>query len=652
MFFSTLSKGKLIKIINELLEKCERLEKENERLKKQEEEHFESVNILNMITENASDLIAILDLKGNRLYNSASYNSIFSDKNKLFGTNSFREIHPEDQEKIKNVFAETVSTGIGQRAEFRFLLPDGSVRYIESVGDLIRNKFGQPEKVIVVSRDMTERKKIEQKLSDQEKKYRNLLESTKDSIFVVNRNLEIEYINKQLEETKGLPRDYVLGKHQNVLFPVESSEYEKFTKEIEETFRKGSENKFLSKNLLDNKDEWKDTRIVPVVNDEGSIESVMGIARNISNLVNDEKFLSDTKNKFRDLVEKNNGIIYCLNEFGIFDYVSPSTLNILGYSHTELIGMPISDIVHPDDLEKLETTLSKIRTGNESTFNGRFLKKSKDYIDMELSGQCSSNESDKEIYGIITNVSAQKEYNNLIKNYCQELEEINKNKDKFFSILAHDLKNPFNSILGFSEYLAKYANDLTHEQIKEYSLNMYQASKKVYQLIENLLSWSRLQSGKIEFEKTQINLKKLVDQIIHLSLIIADSKEIKLVSTIKEDLICTADENMISTVLRNLISNSLKFTGANGTIVISSEIRNNNIIISVTDTGVGISSSKLKTMFNADIQSTSDGTNHEKGTGLGLLICKELIERNGGDIWAVSKEGQGSKFTFSLPFNN
>ena len=275
MFFSTLSKDKLIKIIDELLEKCDRLEKENQRLKKQEEEYFESVNILNMITENASDLIAILDLKGNRLYNSESYNSIFGDKNKLFGTNSFREIHPEDREKIKKIFHDTVSTGIGQRSEFRFLLPDGSIRYIESIGDLIRNKYGQPEKVIVVSRDVTERKNAEQKIIEQERKYRNLLESTRDSIFVVNKKMEIEYINKKFEEVKGVSRENVLGKHQNVLFPVDSPEYKNFTKEIEEAFNEGSENNFLSKSFIVDNEEWKDTKIVPVINDEGLVESVM-----------------------------------------------------------------------------------------------------------------------------------------------------------------------------------------------------------------------------------------------------------------------------------------------------------------------------------------------------------------------------------------
>ncbi len=652
MFFSTLSKGKLIKIIDELLEKCDKLEKENEKLKKQEEEYFDGAKILDMITENASDLIAILDLKGNRLYNSQSYNSIFGDKNKLFGTNSFQEIHPEDTDKIKKIFHDTISTGVGQRAEFRFLLPDGSIRYIESIGDLIRNKYGQPEKVIVISRDVTERKNTEQLITEQERKYRNLLESTRDSIFVVNKKMEVEYINRQFEKTRGISREDILGKHQNILFPVDSPEYKNFIKEIEEIFEQGSEKNFLSKSFLADNEEWKDTKIFPVVNDEGLVESVMGIARNISNLINDEKLLRDRKNKFRDMVEKNNGIIYCLNEFGIFDYVSPSTVNLLGYSYTEVTGIPINDLTHPDDLKKLETVLSNIRSGEEMVFNGRFLNKSKEYVDIELSGKSSNNGNGVVIYGIISNVSAQKEYADLMRDYCSELEEINRNKDKFFSILAHDLKNPFNSILGFSEYLAKNCDDLDSKQIREYSLNMNHASKKVYQLIENLLSWSRLQLGKVEFNKIKINLKNLIDQVVHLFLVLADSKEIALINNIKTDIYCEVDENMISAVIRNLISNALKFTGHNGKIIISSEIKNKNILISVEDSGVGINSEKIKDLFNHNLHITSDGTNQEKGTGLGLLICKEFIERNGGDIWVVSKEGEGSKFTFSLPVNN
>lgn len=230
-----------------------------------------------------------------------------------------------------------------------------------------------------------------------------------------------------------------------------------------------------------------------------------------------------------------------------------------------------------------------------------------------------------------------------------ELRKLNATKDKFFSIIAHDIKNPFHTILGFSELLFLKYNNLNEEKRKKYIETIYLSSVQLYKLLENLLQWSRSQLGFIEINKEPINVKELIESNLIIFKEQSEKKNINILSEIPDNLNVFGDINLMNTVVRNLISNAIKFT-ENGEINISAKEEENNMIsISFKDSGIGIPEDKIKTLFDLASVKSVPGTRGETGTGLGLILCKEFIEKMNGKIEVYSKEGQGTNFKIFLP---
>ena len=230
-----------------------------------------------------------------------------------------------------------------------------------------------------------------------------------------------------------------------------------------------------------------------------------------------------------------------------------------------------------------------------------------------------------------------------------ELNELNASKDKFFSIIAHDLKNPFNTIIGFSEMMKESIKLNDTATFYEYSVMINTAAVQTLRLLENLLEWANSQRGKLIFTPAPVNLYELVKDEFELSEEMAIGKNIELSSQIDESLIIVADKNMIRTILRNLITNAIKFTHRDGKVVVSARIWNKHVEVSVSDSGIGMSQETMSKLFRLDANLSTRGTENEKGTGLGLFLCKEFVEKHGGKIWAVSEKDNGSVFIFTLP---
>ncbi len=229
------------------------------------------------------------------------------------------------------------------------------------------------------------------------------------------------------------------------------------------------------------------------------------------------------------------------------------------------------------------------------------------------------------------------------------LRELNATKDKFFNIVAHDLKNPFTSLLGATELLFENIEKMDAEKIKRLAQILNDSAKSGYAILLNLLDWSRSQTGLIKINPERINLKKLLDENISEMQLFLNNKEINLNSEATEDMYIFVDKNMLNTILRNLISNALKFTCRGGSIVIRANISEQKVIISVKDTGIGISDDNVDKLFRIDSKYTRPGTDKEQGTGLGLKLSKEFVEKLGGKIWVKSIENKGSEFIFSIP---
>jgi signal transduction histidine kinase len=300
------------------------------------------------------------------------------------------------------------------------------------------------------------------------------------------------------------------------------------------------------------------------------------------------------------------------------------------------------------DLKKSKKTISqqnkKLKTQQQEINNHQLL--------LEKSNQ-KFRERTIELFGKMTDlkkakktISKQKEE---IENHREQLKALNASKDKFFSIIAHDLRNPIAGFLNLTEVLTNNFDVFSEKESKEFIEVMNQASKQLYNLLENLLQWSRSQTGSITFEPKFVSVRKMVDNTIDVLMINIENKSIKININVDEKTIVFVDENMITTVIRNLISNAIKYTHPEGLISIRCTQKDDLVELSVIDNGVGIKKEDQEKLFRIDKHITTQGTSDEKGTGLGLILCKEFIEKNDGEIRVESELNKGSAFIFTLP---
>jgi two-component system sensor histidine kinase/response regulator len=230
----------------------------------------------------------------------------------------------------------------------------------------------------------------------------------------------------------------------------------------------------------------------------------------------------------------------------------------------------------------------------------------------------------------------------------KKLTILNATKDKFFSIIAHDLKNPFNSILGYSELLIEEFKELTEEKKLEFIGAIHDSSRRIYVLLENLLEWASTQTGNIRFHPEVFDLCEVFETNYALIRSKFEEKGILFSKDLSDNTQVFADYNMISTVIRNLLGNAVKFT-EKGEIKAAIKPINNHLEVSISDSGIGIPAKILAGIFEIDHKTSTAGTRGEKGSGLGLLICKEFVLKNGGEIFVTSEEGKGTTFTFTVP---
>lgn len=246
-------------------------------------------------------------------------------------------------------------------------------------------------------------------------------------------------------------------------------------------------------------------------------------------------------------------------------------------------------------------------------------------------------------------VTEHKKAEKRLKENEARLQELNATKDKLFSVIGHDLQGPLSNIIGFSELIENGYDQYSDEDIRQYNRIIYQLSQSVSELLENLLTWARSQRNQIRITPQKISLQLIIQKCHKLITHNLLHKQIKLVNEIPADAVVIADEELLTVVMRNLISNAIKFTHRGGTISLFLESSGGFATVAVRDTGIGIPAEKLQNIFNATNSYTITGTEGETGTGLGLIICKDFIEKNKGQIWIESTPGEGSVFYFSLP---
>jgi PAS domain S-box-containing protein len=367
--------------------------------------------------------------------------------------------------------------------------------------------------------------------------------------------------------------------------------------------------------------------------------------RNLEKRKQAEEKLKISEKRFRTLVENAPDLIMRFDRQFKHLFVNSATKPLLNITPEEFLGKTHEELGFPqamcefwrEEMEKVfqNSKLSVVEFSIE--INGE-----EKYFDWQLIPEFAEDGSTETILAVARDITARKLNE-------KALEEAVKTKDKFLSIIAHDLKNPFNAMLPIVHILKENHKDMHHEQLTEMIELIDSSVKQEYNLLKNLLEWSRAQTGSIKQKPENILISELINSNILLHRAKAENKNISIEFTDELHLKAYADRYMIETVIRNLLSNALKFTHRNGKIRINVGNSLERVHCTIQDNGIGISEENLNKLFRLDTNYTRLGTNDESGTGLGLLLCKEFVEKNGGNISVQSEIGVGSIFTFSLP---
>jgi len=326
------------------------------------------------------------------------------------------------------------------------------------------------------------------------------------------------------------------------------------------------------------------------------------------------------------------------------DFLGLSKEELLNKSDYDLFPKEQADIFWKTDNLVFETRMDNINEENITNHLGerRIISTKKKIIQNESTGE-------KILVGIIRDITELKNTEKTLIENHEKLEELNATKDRFISILAHDLKNPFSSLIGFSELLIRHLDSLDKEQIRKYATNLYETTKNINDFLEELLAWARTQQSEISFQPKKLKLSAIVSDCKGLLSNGAQAKNINIIDSISSEIYIVADVGMVKTILRNLLTNAIKFTPKEGAIQVFAKVNHPMIEIMISDTGIGIEEESIKTLFKIGGAKSRVGTEGERGTGFGLLLCKEFVDKHGGHIWVESEKGKGSTFYFTMP---
>ena len=395
---------------------------------------------------------------------------------------------------------------------------------------------------------------------------------------------------------------------------------------------------------------WVSNATSPIYNDKKELTGILGISRNIQRQKLAELELKQKSDELENFFLLALDLLCIADTNGRFKRLNKQWEYVLGYNLTDLENVSFFEFIHPDDIQGTINAVTTLKEGAMiPQFTNRYRTASGEYRYIEWR---SIPYGENTIYAAARDITDRIETEQHLRKNAEELEKLSATKDKFFSIVTHDLKSPFQGLIGLSDILIEDYNLLSDDEKLKYIQNISELSQNTLKLLENLLSWSRLNSGRMDFHPVRCNLIQSLIHTVALKKRIAMNKGITLVDDIPGNIFVEADENMLQTVIRNLISNAIKFTKPGGKITLTAVVDDDMVRISVADTGVGINELSLKNLFRLDTKVKTAGTNNEQGTGLGLLLSKEMIDLHHGTILVESTVGVGTTFTVCLPLEN
>jgi PAS domain S-box-containing protein len=387
---------------------------------------------------------------------------------------------------------------------------------------------------------------------------------------------------------------------------------------------------------------------------------IVMIARDITEKKRTQQAIKDSEERYRNLTENIDDFLYTFDKIG--NYIRPtfyttSVEKITGYTQSDLLSDSklILKIIHPDDfpaIKKRLSTLLKSKIQLSGEFEFRIINRHGNiaWVRNKINLIRDHEGKIQKIYGLVSDISLRKKAEDELTKSTDNLIKLNDTKDRFISIISHDLRTPFTSILGFTDLLLS-DSDLNDIERRQYVEFIQESSKSMLSLVNSLLDWTRLQTGRIRFEPERIEINKIIENSLNALSGVAFQKNIEIVSRVKDDIFVYADKDLLLQVFNNLLSNAIKFTPKYGSIVISvaQSPRMRFLEFSIKDTGMGIKPENIQKLFRIDAKFSSEGTEGEKGTGLGLSLVREIVEKHGGNIHVESEFGKGSDFKFTLP---
>lgn len=484
---------------------------------------------------------------------------------------------------------------------------------------------------------------LNEQLQESNEKYQAVVEQSAEAIFI-HRKGKFVFANHIFYELSGYNESEL--KDLRLIDLVHPEDHEK----IVEVFKKSGVG-LKSPNLFEVKVVTKTnkTRIVELRSNMIRYEKEPAILVIVNDITTRKENL-ETIRKLSMAVQQSPVSIVITNHDGIIEYVNETFSKVTGYSFADVIGKAPSLWKSGQMTNSQYEELWKTIKGS-LIWKGEILNKKKNgelfWASTVISPLMDGKGKISHFVGINEDITRRKKAEEALQNREKELQKANQDKDRLFSIIGHDLKSPFNSILGLSRLLVSDYDSFTDEVRKEFISSIDEACNNTYRLVENLLDWSRSQTGSIKYHEERFSLNILVKEAIQMTKSQADQKSLLVYDDLPENTEVMADKNMTRIILRNLISNAIKFT-SNGAVKITAAQKENFNVICISDTGIGIPEERIRTLFDSDREYQLEGTIQEKGTGLGLILCKDLIEQSGGEIWVESVVNEGTKVCFTL----
>lgn len=598
--------------------------------------HFE--NLFNL----ASEKFIITDKKFNLIRINKSLKELFGiTETEISGKNFLDLIAEQDKEQTKKI----LYTSLNERHDVIFVSRSNTL----SLGErfLRWSLNNTSDNCYFSAQDVTEQIETEKELLLKKEKFQKLVENSTDVIMRFDHEFRHLYVNPASEKIFGISYDDFIGKtHEQLGFP--KADYEYWDSEITKVFETKKPLKELT-TIFDGK-VWVDWRLEPEFDADGNVVSVLSVTRDVTEIIETRNKLRESEEYYRKYFEDNQTIQL---------RIDPDTGNIVdanlaaekyyGYSHEELINLNISDLSVRPKAEILDT-IQKILKHEQFYLEVKHRKKDGSIRDVEIYSSAIIAGGKKFIQPIIFDITEKKIAADLIKKQNEELKLLNSEKDKLFAIIAHDLRSPFHAFLNLTEIIIEEFDELTKEEILEINNALLDSAKKTYDLLGELLDWGRFNQGVMEYDPVVLNLYSIIEHRCETLKNNATLKDIKVNIDIEKSINVSADRKMLSSVITNLLSNAIKFTPRGGKIEISAELISQNFVrISIKDSGIGIPESMINKLFKMQERTGRKGTEGESSSGLGLLLCKEFVEKMGGTISVQSKEGEGSMFIYTLP---